>query len=130
MVLLKSSALAKTKPRAAVWVASTSAVVHAMVVVGCFGDQGCLWVAVSYLGVAAEYDYGWAAAYDLAICSKAEQDPSLKAADALPYYREQNIHTMLDLKMRLAPPSRRSDSSRSTSTAYAEQEPADQSGHN
>ena len=61
MVLVKSSALARTAPWAAVWMASTAVVVHAMVVAGCFGDQGCLRVAVTYLGVfadiAAKYDY-------------------------------------------------------------------------
>ena len=38
LVLEKSSALAKNKPRASIWMASTTAVVHAMVVAGCFGD--------------------------------------------------------------------------------------------
>ena len=42
--------------------ASTAALVRAMVVAGCFGSQGCQWVAVSYLNVpadiAAEFDYG------------------------------------------------------------------------
>ena len=71
LIIAKSSALAKSTPRAAVWMASTAAVVHAMVVAGCFRSQGCLWVAVSYMNlladIAAEYDYSWAAAYDLVI---------------------------------------------------------------
>ena len=88
--------------------ASTAALVHAMVVAGCFGSQGCLWVAISYMKVladiAAEYDYGWAAAYDLVIRHKGEQDPTFMAATALPLYVEVNKSVMLDLNMRLTPP--------------------------
>ena len=70
--------------------ALTAALVHDihMVVAGCFGSQGCLWVAVSYMNVlldiAAEYDYGWAAAYHLVIRRKGQQDPTFGAAYALP----------------------------------------------
>ena len=125
MALVKSSALARTQPRAAVWMASTAAAVHTMVVAGCFGDQGCLWVAVSYLGVlagiTAEYDYDWAVAYDLVIRSNEDRDPSFKAADALPFYRELHQPTMLDLKMRPKAPAHWSGISRQAPAEYAEQ---------
>ena len=112
--------------------AFTSAAVHAMVMAGCFGDQGCLWVAVSYLGVradiAAEFDCGWAAAYDLAIRFKGERDPTFTAVEAPPLHRELPtmpiMPTMLDLKMRLTPPAHRSSSSGPAAADYAEQEPA------
>ena len=94
--------------------AFTSAAVHAMVMAGCFGDQGCLWVAVCYLGVLADitatHDYGWATEYDRVIRSKGEQDPTFKAANALPFYREMHMEIMLELKLRVTPPSHVSSS--------------------
>ena len=111
IIMAKSSAMAKSTPRAAVWVASTAALVHAMVVAGCFGSQGCQWVAVCYLSVladvAAEFDYGWAAAYDMVVRRKGEQDPTFGSAQALPFYTDINQDILLNLKMRLSVPAHR-----------------------
>jgi hypothetical protein len=82
-----------------------------MVVAGCFGSQGCQWVAVCYLSVladvAAEFDYGWAAAYDMVVRRKGEQDPTFGSAQALPFYTDINQDILLNLKMKLSVPAHR-----------------------
>ena len=78
--------------------------------------------------IAVEYDYGWAAAYDLVIRRKGEQDPTFGAAEALPLYIEMNMDVVLNLKMKLSPPAHRTSSSsgprqQPAGTDYPEQQP-------
>ena len=82
-----------------------------MVMAGCFRSQGCQWVAVCYLNVladvAAKFDYGWAAAYDMVVRRKGEQDPTFGSVQALPFYTDVNQDILLNLKMRLSVPAHR-----------------------
>ena len=79
--------------------------------------------------IAAEYDYGWAAAYDLVVRRKGEQDLTFGSVEALPFYADLNADIMLGLKMKLSPPAHRASNASSArgpapqpvSAGYADQ---------